>query len=139
MQTRDRGTDRTPAAVQAQLAAMGCAHYELSIKGADGGMLPVSATSGGDRYAMTAEEVERKVSWLKRENAQGAHIYIRPAGSVGLVLADDLTPAALARMRADGLAPAAHHADADGRGSRRGPRPDRPAADARRSGQPRGP
>jgi len=107
MQTRDRGTDRTPAAVQAQLAAMGCAHYELSIKGADGGMLPVSATSGGDRYAMTAEEVERKVSWLKRENAQGAHIYIRPAGSVGLVLADDLTPAALARMRADGLAPAA--------------------------------
>jgi len=102
-----RGTDRTPAAVRAQLTAMGCDHYELSIKGADGGMLPVSATSGGDRYAMTAAEVERKVAWLRRENAQGAHIYIRPAGSVGLVLVDDLTPAALARMRADGLTPAA--------------------------------
>jgi len=39
-------------------------------------------------------------------NAAGNDIYIRPAGSVGLVLVDDLKAHALAQLKRDGLAPA---------------------------------
>jgi hypothetical protein len=51
-------------------------------------------------------EVVKAVPWLKRQNARGHDIYIRPEGSQGIVLVDDLTAAARVRMRADGYAPA---------------------------------
>ena len=53
------------------------------------------------------EELERAVPWLKRMNAKGNDVYIRPAGEHGLVLVDDLKPQALERMKAEGFAPAA--------------------------------
>ena len=53
------------------------------------------------------DELVQAVPWLKRMNARGNDIYIRPAGDSGLVLVDDLKPAALARMAAEGFAPAA--------------------------------
>ena len=53
------------------------------------------------------EELERAVPWLKRMNARGNDVYIRPAGEHGLVLVDDLKPQALERMKAEGFAPAA--------------------------------
>ena len=52
-------------------------------------------------------EVEQSTAWLKRMNAKGNDIYIRPAGEHGLVLMDDLTPGALRNMARDGFAPAA--------------------------------
>ena len=52
-------------------------------------------------------EVEQSVAWLKRMNAKGNDVYIRPAGEHGLVLVDDLTPAALDRMKREGFTPAA--------------------------------
>jgi hypothetical protein len=52
-------------------------------------------------------ELEQSAAWLKRMNAKGSDIYIRPAGEHGFVLVDDVKPDALARMRADGFAPAA--------------------------------
>lgn len=52
-------------------------------------------------------ELERSLPWLKRMNAQGADIYIRPAGEHSLVLLDDLKKDALERLKADGLVPAA--------------------------------
>lgn len=52
-------------------------------------------------------ELEKAVPWLKRMNAKGNDVYIRPAGDHGLVLVDDLKPQALERMKADGFAPAA--------------------------------
>lgn len=52
-------------------------------------------------------ELMAAVSWLKRMNAKGNDIYLRPAGEHGLVLIDDLTREALERLQRDGYAPAA--------------------------------
>ncbi|WP_409032650.1 RepB family DNA primase [Janthinobacterium sp. CG_23.3] len=52
-------------------------------------------------------EVEQSAAWLKRMNAKGNDVYIRPAGDHGLVLVDDIKLEALERMRADGFASAA--------------------------------
>jgi hypothetical protein len=52
-------------------------------------------------------ELERSVPWLKRMNARGNDIYVRPDGDHGLVLIDDLKPDALERMQRTGYAPAA--------------------------------
>lgn len=52
-------------------------------------------------------ELEQSVAWLKRMNAKGNDVYIRPAGAHGFVLVDDLKPAALEQMHRDGYAPAA--------------------------------
>ena len=52
-------------------------------------------------------ELERSVPWLKRMNAQGNDIYVRPDADHGLVLVDDLKPEALDRMQRAGYAPAA--------------------------------
>lgn len=55
----------------------------------------------------SADELKRSVAWLKRMNARGSDIYVRPAGEHGLVLIDDLSPQALDDLRRDGLSPAA--------------------------------
>jgi hypothetical protein len=52
-------------------------------------------------------ELEQSVPWLKRMNARGNDIYVRPDGDHGLVLVDDLKPEALERMQREGYAPAA--------------------------------
>lgn len=52
-------------------------------------------------------DLVQSVAWLKRLNAQGHDVYIRPAGEHGLVLVDGLKPQALERMTAAGFAPAA--------------------------------
>ena len=51
--------------------------------------------------------VLRMLSYLKHRNANGAHIYIRPTGESPYTLLDDLTPATLARVNAEGYSPAA--------------------------------
>jgi hypothetical protein len=50
--------------------------------------------------------VVQNVAWLKRMNAQGNDIYVRPAGEHGLVLVDDLQPAAIDRLKGQGFDPA---------------------------------
>lgn len=52
-------------------------------------------------------ELEQSVAWLKRMNAKGNDVYIRPAGDHGLVLVDDLQRETLERMTREGFAPAA--------------------------------
>jgi hypothetical protein len=54
------------------------------------------------------DEVLKAVPWLKRQNAKGADIYVRPAGdrNQGLVLVDDLNQGQIERLKADGYAPA---------------------------------
>jgi hypothetical protein len=54
----------------------------------------------------TPEDVVQNVAWLKRMNARGNDIYIRPAGEHGLVLLDDLTPDAIERLKGQGYNPA---------------------------------
>lgn len=58
-------------------------------------------------HQWSAAGVIANIPWLKRENALGSDIYIRPQGSPGVVLLDDLKPAALERMKAEGFPPCA--------------------------------
>jgi len=57
------------------------------------------------RNGWTAEQVNAALSWLRRENARGAHIFIRPHGAHALSLVDDLGVDAIARMTDDGFQP----------------------------------
>ena len=75
--------------------------FEVGIRDAKAGQMMNRTWSRAELLA------EQSVAWLKRMNAKGNDIYIRPAGEHGLVLVDDLKPQALERMKADGLDPAA--------------------------------
>ena len=91
--------DRTVLAVKRQLKGMDANSYELGIKDTKTGKMMLRT--------WTAEKVEKSVPWLKRENARGSDIYIRPEGSQGLVLIDDIGRGTIDRMEADGIEPAA--------------------------------
>lgn len=91
--------DRSLEAIQRQVTALGVERFEVGIRDAKTGQMM--------NREWSREELERAVPWLKRMNARGNDVYIRPAGEHGLVLVDDLKPQALERMKADGLDPAA--------------------------------
>ncbi len=98
---RDRASaplDRTTEAVRSQLAAMGCDRYAIGVRDPARGML----TREG-----SADEIVAEIGWLKAMNAQGNDISVRPAGSSGVVLVDDLSARALKELARDGLTPAA--------------------------------
>jgi RepB DNA-primase from phage plasmid len=94
-----RKNDRTATAVGLQLGAMACAQYEV-------GVYDASARRMAPRL-LTADGIMSSLGWLKHKNAGGVDIYVRPFGSVGLLLVDDVTPASLKQLYADGLDPAA--------------------------------
>jgi len=88
--------DRTGRAVMAQLVGMGWDRYEVGLRTPDKGMLL--------RTYNSAELVTERF-WLKAMNARGHDIYIRPEGSTGLILLDDLKRDTLDRMARAGLPP----------------------------------
>ena len=49
----------------------------------------------------------QSIDWLKRINARGSGVHIRPAGEHGLVLVGGLKAEAIERMKQDGFTPAA--------------------------------
>jgi hypothetical protein len=91
--------DRTGEAIQRQIAALDVPRFEVGIRQANTGQMM--------NREWSRDELEQSAAWLKRMNAKGNDVYIRPAGEHGLVLVDDLKPAQLERMKADGFAPAA--------------------------------
>lgn len=90
--------DRTTQAVQRQLHAFGVDHVEIGIRDSVQGKMM--------NRLWTPDDVLKNVAWLKRMNAKGNDIYVKPAGEHGLVLVDDLTPEALARLKSQGFNPA---------------------------------
>src|SRR6266478_6248503 len=84
--------------MRGQLRAIGCLRFDIGIKRDAGEMIL--------REAQRALEIEATIKWLRYENAKGAHICVRPAGTHSLSLIDDLTAEAIERMRADGFEPA---------------------------------
>ena len=58
------------------------------------------------REGWAAEQICNALSWFRRENAYGAHIYIRPSGAHALSLVDDLSADSLKRMKEAGFEPA---------------------------------
>ena len=90
--------DRSYLAARRQLEAMGVDSFEVGVRDQAGRMLI---------RTWSKDKVLESLPWLKRENAKGADVYVRPAEvNAGLVLVDDLNRGALARMKADGLTPA---------------------------------
>jgi hypothetical protein len=53
-----------------------------------------------------AENIENSLGWLKRMNAKGSEIYIRPWSEHQLSLVDDLSASAIQRMQVTGFEPA---------------------------------
>ncbi len=80
-------------------AGLEAMRFALEMRDADG-----KAT----QRAWTRAELERPVTvaWLKRMNAKGHGVFIRPAGDHGLVLVDELKAEAVDRMKRSGSAPA---------------------------------
>lgn len=95
--------DRTLAQVRAQLAAFGAETYEVQP------MPPKGVDLARERIrTWTADQVEKGLGWLRRMNAVGYDIFIRPV-AVGtwmthpLAFVDDIDQATVDRMRSDGL------------------------------------
>jgi hypothetical protein len=86
------------AEVLQQLAAMGCARVDLGALSQTGWMTLAKNWS--------AKALPSAFHWLRRENARGAHIFIRPAGLHQLLLIDDLTADAIEDMKRAGFEPA---------------------------------
>ena len=82
-----------------QLEAMGAECFDIGVKRIDGTMIL--------REGWGTKQILKSLLWLRRENLNRGHIYVRPAGVHGLSLVDDLKADTLARMKAEGFAPAA--------------------------------
>jgi RepB DNA-primase from phage plasmid len=86
---------------------MGAARYEVVVVNAK--------TSKPLTREWATSELLKSVKWLKRMNAQGSDIYIRPLDGPELMLVDGLDAETLERIRSQGLAPAAVIETAPGR------------------------
>ena len=91
--------DRSLEALQRQINALDVPRFEVGIREAKTGQMM--------NREWSRTEVAQSAAWLKRMNAKGNDVYIRPAGAHGLVLVDDLKVQALTRMKADGFLSAA--------------------------------
>lgn len=94
-----KNRDRTLEALERQIEALGVAGFEVGIREAQTGKMM--------NRLMGKESLKDNAAWLKRMNAKGNDIYIRPSGEHGLVLIDDLKPESLKAMNDRGLKPAA--------------------------------
>jgi hypothetical protein len=90
--------DRSLEAVKAQIGAMGAGRYQVVIVNAKAGTQMTREWS--------ASELLKGIPWLKRMNAQGGDILLRPLDGPELLLVDALDAEAVKDMRRQGLAPA---------------------------------
>jgi hypothetical protein len=91
--------DRTLAAVEKQIMAMDCDFYEIGMRNAKSGKFM------NRRWSKL--QILDALSWLKRQNAKGEDIYIKPGHESGLIIVDDLNADSIHRMRHDRFNPAA--------------------------------
>lgn len=92
-----------------QLRALGAGRYEVAVRRVEDGT--------AERRRWTAAEIEGALPWLKRVNAQGRQVLIRPAPEEDreLVLVGGVDAATVEAMRAAGREPAAVVESAPGR------------------------
>lgn len=90
--------DRSERAIKAQLKAFKCDRFEIGVRDSNTGKMIIREWD--------SEQAEKSISWLKQMNAKGNDIYVRPEGSQGIVLVDDLNGEKLNQMRKDGFQPA---------------------------------
>ena len=77
---------------------MACDYFDIGILRPDGRMLL--------REAWTVSQIEEAIKRLRRENAHGAHIFVRLHGAHALSLIDDLSAETIQRMTDAGFQPA---------------------------------
>jgi len=90
-------SDITRSQVRRQLAAMASV-FDIGVLRPSGWMLL--------REKWNAEDIDAALTWLRRENARGAHIFVRPHGAHALSLIDDLNAENIDRMMDHGFQPA---------------------------------
>ncbi len=88
----------TDIAARRQLAAMRCDAFDIGVLQQSGRMLL--------RERWSAEQIESELKWLRRENAGGAQIFVRPHGEHALSVLDDLTASAILTLKHSGFDPA---------------------------------
>jgi hypothetical protein len=91
--------DRSLEAIQRQITALDVPRFEVGIR--------EPATGQMMNREWSRAELEQSAAWLKRQNAKGNDVYVRPAGNHGFVLLDDIKPQTLERMKREGFEPAA--------------------------------
>jgi hypothetical protein len=94
--------DKTTAAVQQQVAAMGSEMFEV-------GLYNPNARLGESIMiprVWDAATIEKSIPWLRYQNREGRNIYIRPQGQRDLSMVDDLTTDAVLAMKQAGFNPA---------------------------------
>lgn len=79
-----------------QLKAMWSTTFEVGIKKQNGKMLIKT---------WNIQNILKSISYLQYENTNGGHIYIRPLGSTGLILLDDVNINTLFMLENDGFEP----------------------------------
>lgn len=87
--------DRSYEAVQRQVKGMGCQRYEILLVDVQG--------KAKQTREWTETQLLGSVTWLKRMNARGHDVLIRPAAPSGLVLLDRLTQFDVAKLERSGV------------------------------------
>jgi len=94
-------------AVQEQLKQVaGPLHGELLERAVQAVQVAQARQQAAHVHTYTPDELLAKLGDLRRENAAGCDIAIRPARDPGLVLVSGLSEGSLRQLRGDGLAPA---------------------------------
>ena len=95
----NRILNRTYVAMQKQMEVMGGNAFEVSV---------MTVKGHGKKRLWSKDEVLNAIDWLKRENARGSHVFIKPADQKnnGLVYLSDLNKNQINEMKRKGLEPA---------------------------------
>ncbi len=91
--------DATRAAIERQIVALGCRQFELLLRDVNNGELK--------QCEWDFDQVLENVPWLKRMNARGHSIFVRPSGKHGFAFLSGLVEDNLLKMARDGLTPSA--------------------------------
>lgn len=90
--------DRSLEAVERQVAGMGVDLFEIKLHNL--------STGKQQKRQMDREQLRRAMPWLKRENALGSDVFIKPAEDSSLVLLTGLTAQGLNQMHREESTPA---------------------------------
>jgi len=91
--------DKTTTAIVNQMLAMAVTRFDIGVRDENSGKMI-------NRIGWTIEEVKKSISWLKKMNSTGNHIYIRPSGKHNLSLIDDVDKHQIGLMKHNGYQPA---------------------------------
>jgi hypothetical protein len=92
------GTSITERVIHRQLSAMASRRFEVGVLRKTDRMVL--------RRDQSVEQICKRIKWFRRENARGAHIFVRPEWPHTLSLIDDLSADIIEEMCTTGFEPA---------------------------------